>query len=362
MKILYAIQATGNGHLSRARDIIPILQKKGNVDILVSGMQAEVQIPYSVKYRFNGLGFIFGKNGGIDLWKTYRKSNLRNLFKEISLLPIEQYDLVINDFEPVTAWACYLKNKHCFALSHQAAVVQKEAPKPRHFEPIGNTILRNYAPATHKYGFHFLAYNKKTFTPVIRQQVRNLIPENKGHITVYLPAYSDERILRILNEIPEVSWHVFSKHAEKRSKNGNVDIYPIDNEQFLASMGASSGILCGAGFETPAEALFLGKRLMVIPMKQQVEQQLNAAALKELGIPVIRSLKKKHLSFIRAWLASAPVVHIRYEDNTEHIIDDILKTHALLADYHFIQPGKKAYSVKKLRKLSLRKIILQLTG
>lgn len=27
MKILYAIQGTGNGHLSRARDIIPILQE-----------------------------------------------------------------------------------------------------------------------------------------------------------------------------------------------------------------------------------------------------------------------------------------------------------------------------------------------
>ena len=39
MKILYAIQGTGNGHLSRARDIIPILQKKGDVDILVSGTQ-----------------------------------------------------------------------------------------------------------------------------------------------------------------------------------------------------------------------------------------------------------------------------------------------------------------------------------
>ena len=28
MKILYAIQGTGNGHISRARDIIPILKKK----------------------------------------------------------------------------------------------------------------------------------------------------------------------------------------------------------------------------------------------------------------------------------------------------------------------------------------------
>ena len=64
MKILYAIQGTGNGHLSRARDIIPILPKKGDLDILVSGSQVDVQLPYHVKYMFTGLSFVFGKAGG----------------------------------------------------------------------------------------------------------------------------------------------------------------------------------------------------------------------------------------------------------------------------------------------------------
>ena len=103
MKILYAIQGTGNGHLSRARDIIPILQQKGELDILVSGIQADVDLPYPVKYRFKGLSFIFGKNGGIDLIATYRKSNLKQLYNEIKSLPLDDYDLVINAFEPVSA-------------------------------------------------------------------------------------------------------------------------------------------------------------------------------------------------------------------------------------------------------------------
>ena len=41
MKILYAIQGTGNGHLSRAHDILPELQKYGNVDIIISGTDSE---------------------------------------------------------------------------------------------------------------------------------------------------------------------------------------------------------------------------------------------------------------------------------------------------------------------------------
>ena len=130
MKILYAIQGTGNGHLSRARDIIPILQQKGDLDILVSGIQADVSLPYPVKYTFKGLSFIFGKKGGVDLLATYKKSNLKQLFKEINSLPVEEYDLIINDFEPVSAWACKMKNKACIGLSHQSALINKSVPTP----------------------------------------------------------------------------------------------------------------------------------------------------------------------------------------------------------------------------------------
>ena len=64
MRILYAIQGTGNGHLSRARDIMPVLQQKGEVDIVVSGIQADVTLPYDIKYKLRGFSFIFGKKGG----------------------------------------------------------------------------------------------------------------------------------------------------------------------------------------------------------------------------------------------------------------------------------------------------------
>ena len=51
MKILYAIQGTGNGHISRARDIIPLLQKEHDVDILISGSQTDVELPFYIKYK-----------------------------------------------------------------------------------------------------------------------------------------------------------------------------------------------------------------------------------------------------------------------------------------------------------------------
>lgn len=362
MKILYAIQGTGNGHLSRARDIIPILQQKGELDILVSGIQADVELPYPVKYKFKGLSFIFGKKGGVDLLATYRKSNLKKLYKEIKSLPVEEYDLVINDFEPVSAWACKMKHKACIGLSHQAAVINKKSPKPKKKAPIGKAILHNYAPVTEAYGFHFGAYDKNISTPVIRSQIRKALPENENHFTVYLPAYDDRRIIKILSGIKNINWQVFSKHSKKEYKEKNIHIRPIDNDAFVDSMISCAGMLCGAGFETPAEALFLKKKLMVIPMKGQYEQQCNAAALQTMGVPVIKSLKEKHIDKIKVWTASKLIISVNYPDITEKIITAIIKKHNSTQKQNPVALGDAAHSVKKLKEISLGKILNQIGG
>lgn len=361
MKILYAIQGTGNGHLSRARDIIPILQQKGELDILISGTEADVSLPYPIKYRFKGLSFVFGKKGGIDLIATYRKSHLKQLYKEIKSLPIEAYDLVINDFEPVSAWACKMKHKPCIGMSHQAAVINRKSPKPKKKDLVGKAVLHHYAPVTEAYGFHFGAYDKHIFTPVIRGEVRNAEAANKGHYTVYLPAYGDKRLIKVLSEIKGVQWQVFSKHTTKAYQVGQVAIMPINNDAFVNSLLGCAGILCGAGFETPAEALFLKKKLMAIPMKGQYEQQCNAAALKHMGVPIIKSLKLKHVEAIRKWVSGKQQIQVNYPNSTERIINMIIKKHGIKGAAATAQLGKGIASVKKLKAASLGNIIAQLT-
>jgi len=332
LNILYAIQGTGNGHLSRARDIIPILQQKGNLDILVSGTQADVNLPYPINYKFNGLSFIFGKKGGIDVLETYKKSDLKTLFSEIRRLPVANYDLVINDFEPVSAWACYFKGKECISLSHQAAVLNKYSPKPKKNSLIGQVALRRYAPTTHQYGFHFKRYEGDIFTPVIRKEIRNIKPENQNHYTVYLPAYSDKKIIKFLTKFPEIHWQVFSKHTTHSYIEGSISVHRIHNERFIKSLATAEGVFCGAGFETPAEALFLKKKLLVVPMKNQFEQLCNAAALQEMGIPVIKNLKQKQIHTFKSWLDSSETISVNYPDSTQKIIDIIFNNHFALKE------------------------------
>jgi uncharacterized protein (TIGR00661 family) len=338
MRVLYAIQGTGNGHLSRARDIIPALERKNiQLDILVSGTQADVQIPYPITYRLKGLSFIFGKKGGVDLWRTYLKANSMRLQQEISSLPVNNYDLVINDFEPVSAWACKLKNKPCVSLSHQAAVLAPGAPQPDKKDPLGKMILQKYAPASLQFGFHFKAYQDRIFTPVIRQDIRQANTADGNYYTVYLPSYDDQKLIKLLSGIANVQWQVFSKHFRKAVISDNLKIMPVTNEAFVRSMAGCSGVLCGAGFETPAEALYLHKKLMVIPMKGQYEQQCNMAALKEMGVPVLKSLKKKHLPIIREWIDSGSKTEVHYPDLTAQIIDQLFEA-ATVPEAH-LSPG-----------------------
>jgi hypothetical protein len=92
-------------------------------------------------------------------------------------------------------------------------------------------------------------------------------------------------------------------------------------------MATCKGVLWGAGFETPAEALYLGKKLLVIPMKAQYEQRCNAAALQKMGVTVLKSLKKKHHWIIKDWINYGKIIPVNYPDLTEQIIDTIIARH-----------------------------------
>jgi uncharacterized protein (TIGR00661 family) len=232
MKILYAIQGTGNGHISRAREIVPLLQKYGDLDLLISGSQADVSLTQFVKYNFHGFSYVFGKKGGIDYWKTFKEMNLKQFLKDMRSVPFKDYDLIINDFEPITAWGCKLRKIKSVSLSHQASFLSPLTPRPPKREKYAELILKYYAPTTHHVGFHFKAYDSFIHTPVIRKEIRDLKPENHGYYTVYLPAVDDKLIVKYLHQLPDVKWQVFSKHQQTTYEYKNVIVQQISNESF----------------------------------------------------------------------------------------------------------------------------------
>lgn len=329
MKILYALQATGNGHISRANEIIPILQTRAQVDVLLSGTQANVKLNHPIRYRKKGISFVSGKNGGMDYYASLKLLRRKQFLQELQQIQVEDYDFVINDFEPLSAWACRIKKVPCIALSHQYALLSLHTPAPKMPNPIAWLLLKYYAPCSAGLGLHFKPYNPATGTPIIRSEIRNAYKRNLGHYTVYLPAYSDKKILKVLGKIKQVQWQVFSKEARKSYAHNNCWVRPISNAEFISSISTCEGILCGAGFETPAEALYLQKKLMVIPMKGQYEQQCNAKALKQLGVPVLKKLSLKQSPKIAQWCRDFHQVGIAYPDNARQVVALIFEIYNL---------------------------------
>ena len=66
-------------------------------------------------------------------------------------------------------------------------------------------------------------------------------------------------------------------------------------------------------------------------MKNQYEQQLNAAALREMGVPVIKNLKPKNADVIKDWLENGQVIPVNYPDITQEIIDKVIAKHGVQA-------------------------------
>jgi uncharacterized protein (TIGR00661 family) len=326
MKILFGIQGTGNGHISRAREIVPILQQYGEVDLLVSGTEAEVSLSQPLKYRFHGFSFVFGKNGGVDNWATFKIMNLPRLWKDMHSIPLKQYDLIINDFEPVSAWACRLQGVPSVSLSHQCSFVSKKTPRPSKWN-YAEWLFKYYSPTTHHIGFHFERYDDFIHTPVIRSDIRNMETANHGHYTVYLPAYSDARLVKNLSQT-NAQWQIFSKRTKIAYREGNVQVFPVNNEAFNTSLANCEGLLTGGGFEGPAEALFLGKKVLMIPMRGQYEQQCNALAASKLGVTVIETINTDFVSRINTWLADDRHINVNFPDETAQIVDKMVKQYA----------------------------------
>jgi len=320
MKILYSVQATGNGHISRAMELIPHLQQYGEVDVFLSGSNSHLQPQLPVKYRSKGVSLFYGNTGGLDYWRMWKEFNLKRIWKEAKELPVEKYDLVLNDFESITSLACKFKKIPSIGFGHQASFQSKLTPRGNKKDMAGELILTKYATATDYVGLHFKQYADFIFSPVIKQEILQAGPTDKGHITVYLSHYSDDVVLKALHKIKEMRFEVFSKKIKHPAISANVILFPISNEGFTQSLIHSHGVITGAGFETPAEALYLGKKLLVLPIKGQYEQLCNAAAMKSFNVTVVDQIEDNFHSRIMQWLGSLSTVPLQLSHSTYQIV------------------------------------------
>ena len=324
MKILYAVQATGNGHISRAIELLPFIEQYGKVDIFLSGNNCHLEAELPVKFRSKGVSLFYGNKGGLDYWKMLKDVSLTRIWKEANSLPVDQYDIVLNDFDSITALACALKKIPSVGFGHQASFQSKATPRAAKKDLAGDWVLNHYAPASNYIGLHFKQYDDFIFSPILKHTVINADPTNQGYVTVYLSHYNDEVVKKALTPIKDIRFEVFSKKVKQPIKEGNITFIPISNDAFTQSMIHCSGVITGAGFETPAEALYLEKKLLCLPIKGQYEQLCNAAALKEFGVPIIDTINDQFAWTVKCWLNGIAPKSLQLSHSTYEIVQQTI--------------------------------------
>jgi uncharacterized protein (TIGR00661 family) len=304
MKIFYAIQATGNGHISRAIQLNPYLQKFGSVDYFLSGNNTSLNIDLPIKFTSDGCSLHYSKCGGLNYWDIAKNIQPIQMYKDAKSLPLKQYDVIINDFDSITSLACRLQKVNSVQFGHQASFISNATPRPEKKSVMGEIILKHYAPSPKHIGLHFEKYDSFIHPPIIKDEIVQAEPKDLKHITVYLPSFQKDCLEKAFIKLPDMEFHWFLNDVKFKHNIGNITYYPVNQKQFNQSLITCHGIITGGGFETPAEALYLGKKILSIPIRNHYEQECNAAALKKMGVPVVYEVGDEFEVIIKNWLNS----------------------------------------------------------
>ena len=282
MNIVYGIQGTGNGHLTRGLALIPKLRSLGNnVRVIISGRKKDKifgleQIePYEI---VEGLSFETS-NGRINYLQSFKSLHLFKYLNDVRKLNLEDVDLVITDFEPVSAWAAKIKKVQSIGIGHQYAFYYDIPIAGENI--ITKFIMKNFAPAKINLGVHWHHFNQAIVPPILPPLDNNDNQSIPGKILVYLPFEELDDILQLVEPFNDYQFHIYCKIDKSRSYK-NIHLNPFSRSSFNSDLLTSEKVICNAGFELPSEALRLGKKILMKPLIGQMEQLSNAAAINQL--------------------------------------------------------------------------------
>jgi uncharacterized protein (TIGR00661 family) len=319
MKILYGIQLTGNGHITRSIKVIKALQKNGfDVDIITSGSNSQLKIPFEIKEKFDGLSFYYNNVGGINWIKTILKLNIRKFLKDLKY-DVSEYDLIISDFEPISAWIAKKYNKKSIGIGNQYSFISKKTPRPFFKDMFSEIFIKYFAPCKEHIGINYERYDDFITLPIINDDLINKRVSDGKFYLFYLPSMSSELISEQINKYGFGNWKVYSPDISKDRIDGIIELKKLDKKKFTKDLLNCTGVITASGFSTTSEALVLGKKLWSIPIKGQYEQLCNAKSLKKMGV-FTNELNNKT---IFEWIYNYNKIEYKWNDPINDIIKKI---------------------------------------
>jgi uncharacterized protein (TIGR00661 family) len=292
--ILYGVNGEGSGHSTRAREIILHLERQGHIVHVASfdrGLR-NLSESFSVIEIF-GLRLTYVNNR-----VRYNRTVAQNLIKApraarsvqqlMKLAEENRVDLVITDFEPLTAHIAHRKKLPLIAIDNQHAITNTRLSLPPGYRRDAAAVKLVTRMMTPRAGAYFVLSffpaevkrrNTFLFPPVLRQEVLAATPHNGDYAVVYVTSPAKE-LAALLRQVRS-KFVAYGFGAE--GQDGNILFKKPSMSGFLHDLAGSSAVIGNAGFSLVSEALHLGKPYLAVPVEHQFEQTFNAYYLHKMG-------------------------------------------------------------------------------
>lgn len=318
MRYLFIIQGEGRGHLTQALSLAGILRRQGHeiVGALV-GKSPKRKLPsfFTAKIGvavelFDSPQFAYDRqNRGISMFRTlmtngtpsrlasYNRST-KFLHDRIEAL---QPDAIINFYELLASLTIrrYRIRIPMYGIGHQFLLDHKDYTFSRHTGFQG-WLLRLHARLTASgcsqllgLSFRPMAddpdHRIRVVPPLLRPEALEGEASDHGFILGYMVnnGFADE-VRRWCAAHPECRVHLFWDKADapvEWQAEKSLTFHRLDDRLFLQYMRECRGYITTAGFESVCEAMYHGKRMMLIPA--HIEQRINAADAHATGTSIV---------------------------------------------------------------------------
>lgn len=303
MKILYGVTGEGLGHTMRARALAEELTAQGHTVCLAASSRAA---PILRGHGFETIaidGFRLAyRRGAVERARTlaslaYSAPHAIRRNVEAALVDARAFrpDAVITDFDSFSYLVGWLHDVPIVSFDHQHVVDRCRHPRDvlkrvsRDFRAT-RAIVRAKTPGCSHFvvsSFFFppVRVEKSASTtlvgPVLRREIVDARRERGDHVIVYQTSNGDPRLLPSLLANDRIRFRVYGAGPARTS--GHVELRDFDERSFIEDLATARGVIANGGFTTIAEALYLGKPILSVPIRHQGEQELNAAWLEALG-------------------------------------------------------------------------------
>ncbi|MFA5745938.1 MAG: MJ1255/VC2487 family glycosyltransferase [archaeon] len=296
MKIIYALNSDGFGHVTRSIPIIDHLLKKGHkIQIITDESVAnflEKKYPNIKIDVVKQPVFVYSKEG-VKLAKSFfgwfNAKNAKNLTQTTKIIYNYKPDIIISDLERYTLWAGKMLEIPTIEIDNHATIfrgdVEFKAKDSGDFFQAKAVSKLVYPFANYYFGLCFyrtniVKKNTEVFDPIFMDEIKKFKSKDKGYILVYNRFMEKTNVTPVLKKIKTEKFIVFGYNQDKI--DGNIT-FKKNEPNLFKYISECKAIITNGGHTLITEALYFKKPIYSIPMKHQFEQLTNAHYLDILG-------------------------------------------------------------------------------